>query len=249
MKPLITITTDFGDQFAAVQIRMVAYTHGFEGELIENHSVSPFSIIEGSFEMSVLACFAPEKSVHVGVIDPGVGSSRSGIIIQTKKGYLVGPNNGLLAQTATEQEIVSIWKIDESFFNDVTNTFHGRDIFIKLAVLLSQGKTPQDCKCTALSPSDLIQIHMVDGQVIHIDDYGNLKLFYTQELHTNHPFILRDKKGKKYAIPVVTTFTDVPLGYPLFYKGSSNTLELAIHQGSAKEYFDVTIEDILQIQN
>ena len=147
MKNIITITTDFGDQFAAAQLHAIIATYNFDGNIIENHSITPFSIEEGAFEIWQLSKFTPENTVHLGVVDPGVGSSRWGIIIKTKKGWYVGPDNGLLYPAATRDGITQVWKIKEESFGDISNTFHGRDVFVKAAVLLSQGKKPQDFEC------------------------------------------------------------------------------------------------------
>lgn len=151
MHKLITITTDFKDGFATSQLKAVIAALGFAGQIIENHDVTPFSIIEGAYGIWQLAKFCPLGSVHVGVVDPGVGSSRVGIIIQTQNHWFVGPDNGLLYPAATADKIVSVWRINENYFGQVSHTFHGRDVFIKSAVLLAQGKFPEDFGCTKIT--------------------------------------------------------------------------------------------------
>lgn len=242
----ITITTDFGDQFATAQLKAVITTLGFTGNLIENHSVTPFSIIEGAFQIALLSEFTPEKTIHVGVIDPGVGNSRSGIVIETTRSWFIGPNNGLLYEAARKQRIKYIWRIKEAFFGPlVSKTFHGRDIFIKTAVQLAHSKRPNDFLCTQLSKNELIKIEFKKGQVLHIDHYGNIKVFYPYPLHKKQLTI--QTNSYSFKIPIVDTFSNVKEGSPLAYIGSSNTLELAVNLKRADKYFNLKVGDILDI--
>ena len=107
-KNLITLTTDLGDQFAVAQLHVVLARDGFDGRVIENHSVTPFSILEGAFEIDALSRFTPVGTIHVGVVDPDVGSDRRGVVIRTKKSWFVGPDNGLLYPTAVHDEIQQV---------------------------------------------------------------------------------------------------------------------------------------------
>lgn len=146
-QPLITITTDFGDQFSASQLKAVIFSLGFTGEIIENHDVSSFSVLEGAYGIWQLSKFCPPNTIHVGVVDPGVGSQRNGIVIKTKDFWFVGPDNGLLWKAACQNKILQTWKIDESYFGPVSTTFHGRDVFVKVAALLSKNNHPEDFGC------------------------------------------------------------------------------------------------------
>ena len=237
-KQIITITTDLGDGFATAQLEAVVASWGFDGRLIENHDVKPFSILEGAYGIWQLAKFCPKGTVHLGVVDPGVGSERAGIIIKTKKAWLVGPDNGLLYPAAVSDSParspsghlagVGIWMIDESEFGEVANTFHGRDVFIKAAVKLSQGQLPESFGC---KPNGEIQkLEFAQGQVLHIDHYGNVKIW-----------------GKKtFGLPIVKTFSDVAEGEPLLINGSSDLLELAVNCGNAAETFGLKLGQVIE---
>lgn len=245
MDKLITITTDFGDQFASSQLHAVLASFGFNGKVVENHSTTPFSIIEGSFQIKTLTNFCPKDSVHVGVIDPGVGSKREGIVIKTNNSYYVGPNNGLFYPAAANESIQKLWKLDENYFgNSVTNTFHGRDVFIKAAALLAKGKKPKSFGCKQISLDKLIKLEYKSGQVLHVDHYGNIKINYNQE---NIKFN-KLKVGKK-TIPFVNTFSDSEIGKLIAYIGSSGTLELAVNQGSANKIFKLRPGDLISFRN
>ncbi len=238
MRNVITITTDFGDQFAASQLRAVIATLGFKGEIIENHSVTPFAISEGAFEIKQIAKFSPHGSIHVGVVDPGVGTSRWGIVIETPRSWFVGPNNGLLYAAACEEGILNIWKIEESAFGkEVTNTFHGRDIFIKAAVYIAQGKDPIHFNCSSIGINLLEKISFAEGEIVHIDRYGNYKIHWTHKLIMGKKLILQTHKKEKVTIPIVKTFDDVSPKKPLAMLGSNGTLEIAVNLASAVKTF------------
>jgi len=238
----LTITTDFGDRFAAAQLHAVIDSLGFTGRTIENHSIPPFVIHSGAFEMKLLCKYAKKDSVHLGVVDPGVGGPRAGIIIKTKNCWFVGPDNGLLYPAAKSDGIEKIWRVNESKFENVTKTFHGRDVFVKAAVYLAKGKKPEEFGSRLLCQNTIIPLNFVDGQVLHIDAYGNLKVFWSKKLVCGDSI-----KINKKTLPVVNTFEDVKIGQPLAYQGSSGTLELAINQGSFAKKYRVSHKDILNI--
>ncbi len=247
-KKLITLTTDFGDQFAVVQLHAVTMLLGFWGRVIENHSVTAFSILEGAFEIDVLADFSPHDTIHVGVVDPGVGSRRRGIVIRTKKSWYVGPDNGLLYPAAVDESIQQVWELNESKIGGtISHTFHGRDVFIKAAVYLAKGKKPEDFGSRKIDPAQLIKLKIKQGQVVHIDNYGNVKVFYKDHLRPGNTLQIKIK-GKKFSVPIVKTFSDVEQGKPLALLGSSGTLELAINYSRGDTFFGAKLGDVLQIE-
>lgn len=228
MNQIITITTDFGDGFATSQLGAVVAGLGFKGQLIENYDVKPYSVIEGAYGVWQLSKYCPAGTVHLGVVDPGVGSDRAGIIIKTKNFWWVGPDNGLLWPGAARDVIEKVWRLEESRFGDVASTFHGRDVFIKAVVKLAQGRWPEEFGCTA--NGEIQKLEFTEGQVVHIDHYGNAKIW-----------------GKKtFGLPVVKTFSDVPEGTPLVLNGSSDLLELAVNCGNAAERFGLKLGQVIE---
>lgn len=247
MNTLITITTDFGDQFASAQLKAVIASLDFNGQIIENHSVSPFSIVEGAFEIGLLAYYSPKNSVHIGVVDPSVGSTRQGIIIKTKKSWFVGPDNGLLYQAAIQEHIINVWKIEESKISSkFSNTFHGRDIFIKVAVFIAKGKSVDTFVHSKINPKTLVTSYFKPGQVLHIDYYGNIKIYWKEPIKFGEKLIIKANK-KSFTIPIVKTFADVAPGTPLAYMGSSNILEIAVNLGRADKHFKFKIGQLLHV--
>lgn len=247
MTKLITITTDFHDSFATAQLKAVAASLGFNGNLIENHEVSPFSIFEGAFQIATLARYSPPDSVHVGIVDPGVGTARRGIVVKTKRNWFVAPDNGILSPVLTDEGIKRVWKIKEKRISkELSNTFHGRDVFIKVAVMLAQGKTPSNFDCEQIKPETLDKISFRDGQVLQVDCYGNIKVFWTHKLNLGKKIILSNHV-KKYEFPIVKTFANVPPGKPLAYLGSNGTLEIAVNLGSAAKEYKIQSGELLNI--
>lgn len=239
----IVITTDFGDQLASAQLQAVMATLGFTGKIIENHSVRSFSILEGAYAMKLVAAYAPKDAVHLGVVDPGVGSTRDGIIIQTTFGWLVGPDNGLLYPAAQEHGIKHVWKIHENkISNHVSNTFHGRDVFIKAAVFLAQDTHPNKFHATPILTSDIIPLEFAEGQILHIDDYGDIKIHWPHRLTVGKKLTVTWSR-QTITVPIVRTFSDVAEGKPLALLSSSGTLELAVNLRNAANYFDAHVGD------
>lgn len=246
MKHTLTITTDFGDSFSTSQLHAVIDSFGFTGRVIENHSTAQFSIKSGAFEILLLSKFTKPGTVHLGVIDPGVGSERAGIAIKTKNFWFVGPDNGLLYPASNEDKIEEVWRLNEGFFPDVTKTFHGRDVFIKSALYLAMGKPPEKFGCTKFS-GEIIPLDFDKGEILHIDAYGNLKVYWPEKLRVGDKLRI-GKNGSSFEVPVVHTFDDVKINEPLAYEGSSRTLELAINQANFAEKFNIENNQILEIE-
>ncbi len=235
---LITFTTDLGDQFAAARLKIRAIKLGYRGEIVENHNVTPFSIVEGAFILNRMArdCL-PGSATHVAIVDPDVGSKRRGIILRTERSFLIGPDNGVLVPTATEEGIKEAWKIDEGKINGrISVTFHGRDVFTPAAVYLAQGRKPESFGCTRIDPSSLVKFAFEPGQVAHVDHYGNLKILGHEAPAKGSRLSFRSNSQCVVA-PFRRTFSDVPPGTPVAIWGSDDTLELAVNQGRADMLF------------
>lgn len=247
MKNVITITTDLGDNFAAAQLQAVITSMGYKGKIIENHDVTHFSITEGAFQIMALCKFCPKNSIHVGIVDPGVGSDRRGIIIRTNNYWFVGPDNGLLYPAAEQDGIQTVCCLQETKISDyVSNTFHGRDVFVKAAVYLSQKITPEAFQSQDISISHLQKLSFQNGQVLHIDHYGNIKIYWPKQIVVGEKLIVKNKKFH-LEVPIVKTFSDVPPQSPLALLGSHLTLELAVNLVDAARLFDIHINDVLTI--
>ena len=245
---MISIVTDFGDQFAASQLRAVLATLAYTGPINENHDIKPFAISEGAFAIVVMGRFSPKDTIHVGVVDPGVGSKRRGIVIRGKRAWYVGPDNGLLYPAASKEGIVSAWQLQmKRISEEVSNTFHGRDVFIKAAAFLAAKQTPEEFGSKKISVSTLKKLLFREGQVLHVDHFGNIKIYWSGDITVGREMHLRTSK---YIIeaPVVRVFNDVGQGRPLAYMGSHNTLEFAVNLANASKIYDIHLDDVLKIE-
>ena len=245
---MISIVSDLGDQFATSQLKAVLATLGYTNPVNENHDIKPFAINEGAFALRIVSKFSPPNTIHVGVVDPGVGSKRRGVIIRSKKDWFVGPDNGLLYPAAALEGITGAWVLREkSVSEEVSNTFHGRDVFIKAAAYLDAGQMPEDFKSQKVLVSTLKKLEFKNGQVLHVDHYGNIKIHWNGEITIGRTMMLHTNK---YIIeaPVVRIFNDVIQGRPLVYRGSHNTLEFAVNLANASKIYDVNLDDVLTIE-
>ena len=142
--PLVTLLTDFGlsDVYVA-QMKGVILRRCPKCQIVDlSHSVERHNIAEGAFLLESSVPYFPKKSIHIAVIDPGVGGRRLPIIVGSKSAILVGPDNGILSLAAAKLGVSRAYRIDQSMLGieDVSSTFHGRDIFAVVAAELANGR-------------------------------------------------------------------------------------------------------------
>jgi S-adenosylmethionine hydrolase len=222
------------------------------------HQVTPFDIAEGARFLAGSAPYFPKDAVFVGVIDPGVGSTRKAIIAKSKVGqYFVVPDNGLLTLVQDRDGIEAAREITNPQWmigTKLSSTFHGRDIFSPAGAHLARGDDWTQAG-PELDVSKLVRLELhsatiddkgLHGQVIGTDGpFGNLVLNIPAEtfaqLGYQHgdvvPVVLN---GHKYQFPFVKTFSDVPVGKPLFYIDSRGRLSLGINQRNFSQTYKVT---------
>jgi hypothetical protein len=178
------------------------------------------------------------------VVDPGVGSSRRSILVETEKYFFIGPDNGALSFALENEKIKKVVELTNKkyFLQDVSNTFHGRDIFAPVAAQLSKGvpvnkfgePTTEYKKFTILSPR--IHRHGVSGKVIYTDHFGNLVTNISggmvQKLALKKMVIkIKDYKIEKLS----SSYVDSAPGQILAIVGSNDCLEIAVNQGNASQ--------------
>ena len=155
------------------------------------HAISKWNIMEGAFILWQIISFIPKKGIVVGVVDPGVGTERRAIIIETDKHYFIGPDNGLLYPVSLYDKILSVIDIEiKKLENKVSSTFHGRDVFAPIAAYISLGR---DIRIFGkeISWDDInklscekirISYEKITGSIIYIDEFGNLTTNVSCEL-------------------------------------------------------------------
>ena len=184
MSNLITLLTDYGtrDSFVANMKGMILKTNP-QAQLIDiTHEIAPQDIWEGAFTLKSAYAQFPKGTIHLAVVDPGVGSTRRPIIVVTESYYFVGPDNGLFSLVYLEAERLRAHQITAShYFNAAPGqTFHGRDVFAPVAAWLAKGISAGNF---GEEISDFVKLNVptakvadkaIDGHVVHIDRFGNL---------------------------------------------------------------------------
>jgi len=265
LKPsgIITLTTDFGesDPYVAM-MKGVILSINPDAKIIDiSHQIPAGSIQEGGLIIKESYTYFPSGTVHVGVVDPGVGGTRRPIAVLVDNYFFVGPDNGLFSTIIETQRHAVVIHLKETkyWMQSISPTFHGRDIFAPVAAHLSLGvnpflmgekidnPTPLAYPLPHKNNSDLV------GEIIRVDHFGNLITNITRE-HLS-PFLaskdLIITVGRLTLKKISTTYNDVPEDQPLALIGSSDLLEIAINMGRAADYFgqDTVIGTKVQISS
>ncbi len=249
MHTIITLTTDFGFADPWVGI-MKGVMLSINPELVFvdlAHGIQPQDIVAGALALADSVPFFPRGSIHVAVIDPGVGSSRRPVVIKSSVCYFVGPDNGLF-WPAVERlgGLEKAWQItrEEFLLKPLSATFHGRDIFAPVAAHLSLG-TPasefgpevEDLQKLML-PQAVREERSIRGEVIHIDSFGNLITnIQAEDLESLDQQRLEVFLAGVMIGTISGAYSEVPEGAAVAVVGSSGRLEIACFRGSAAAYF------------
>ena len=248
--PTVVFMTDFGvvdDSVALCKGVMYGITPNLR--IVDlTHQVTPFSISDGARFLFGATPYFPAASVFVVVIDPGVGSARKPVVVESKRGqFFVLPDNGLMTMVEDRDGIEAIREItnqDWMIGSKVSSTFHGRDIFSPVGARLARGDdwTQVGPELKQLVRLDLkppkLDDHGLSGEVIALDGpYGNLVTNLDAEsfakLGYQHGEKLRvTVAGHELEMPFVKTFSDVPLHQPLLYIDSRGRVSFALNQGN-----------------
>jgi len=257
-KPTVVFMTDFGVANDAVAI-CKAVMYGIAPDLRirdVTHSVTPYSIEEGARFLAGVSPYYPAGTVFVGVVDPGVGTSRKAVVVKTKKGqFFVVPDNGLVSPVVDRDGLDSAREITNTGWmigDKVSSTFHGRDIFSPVGAHLAAGG---DWTLVGPVVTDLVRLTPktstttdkgIEGDVIGLDDpYGSLITDIPGEEFKRLGYVLGDKvtvqiNKKPFTAPFMKTFMDVPVGSPLLYVDSRGRVGLAVNQGSFSQVNKIT---------
>jgi len=257
MSPIITLTTDFGleDEFVGV-MKGVILSICPAAKLIDiTHNIRPHDIQHTALILQSSYSYFPKKSIHVAVVDPGVGTDRQIIALKQNDHLFLAPDNGVLSPFLKEDCIAHQVTNTDFFLDPGSATFHGRDIIAPVAAHLAQG-VPLDELGPQISvnqlvnhplPNALITDTSLTGTVVDIDRFGNLVTNITQQdIDTFAPrsqtSLILSLNGTKIR-GIDTTFDDVQPGAPVTILGSRNLLEIAVNQGSAAQFFNAHIKD------
>jgi S-adenosylmethionine hydrolase len=250
----ISFLTDFGltDDFVgtchgvikriAPDVQIIDITHG----------IAPQAVLQGALVLRNTLPYMP-AGVHLAVVDPGVGSSRRPVIIGDTEGrFFVGPDNGLLVPAADCNGIASVHELANPAYalDQVSRTFHGRDLFSPAAAHLALGVEPSELG-PPLSADALVRIDvpvatidggLIDVAVLYVDRFGNMQLNLTRDDLERAGVVPGTRfevevAGERYFATAARTFADARPGEIVLYEDSYRNVAIAINRGSAAEMF------------
>jgi len=253
---IVTLTTDFGQAGSyAGAVKGVLLGINPELRIVDiTHEISPFNILEGALLLNSFYQFFPSGTIHLVVVDPGVGGKRKGILVRTDDYFFVGPDNGVFSFIYDQEKVRGMINLTNSeyFLGKPSSTFHARDIFAPVSAYLSLGINPEEFgppaeECLKLKlPQPVQKKNRLTGEIVYIDNFGNLVTnieansiakarriqirIKNKKLNRLNLFYEQEKKGKLLALI-----------------GSSNFLEIAVNQGDAQKLLKAKTGDKITI--
>lgn len=245
---IVTLTTDFGvtDHFVGTMKGVICNINPSVQIVDICNSVHSYDLLEGAITIAQAYHYFPANTVHVVVVDPGVGTARRPILVNTTKYLFVAPDNGVMSLVYDREERVSVRHIaaEHYFVQPVSNTFHGRDIFAAVAGYLSKGVEPHkfgdevtDYVRFAAPKPKAVSEKQIKGVVIKVDKFGNLITNFTPrdipQLVTQKPGPFKILIAKSEITKLRTAYAQGAPGEVFAILGSMGYLEIATNRGSA----------------
>ncbi|HUO35521.1 MAG TPA: SAM-dependent chlorinase/fluorinase [Candidatus Acidoferrum sp.] len=245
-RPIITLTTDYGtnDHFVGAMKGVILNVNPEATVVDVTHGVIPHDILDGALAIGRAYKYFPARTIHVVVVDPGVGTQRRPILVAGDTHYFVAPDNGVLSVVFDQSETLHAWHItsEHYFLHPVSNTFHGRDIFAPVAGWLSKswqtasfGEEITDFVRFSI-PKPKSQGSQVKGVVLRVDHFGNL---ITNVSPQDVPALAAPdgkvtvRAGNAEIKKICSTFAEGAPGEPIGILGSSGYLEIVVNKGNA----------------
>jgi S-adenosyl-L-methionine hydrolase (adenosine-forming) len=253
-RPIITLTTDFGlhDHFVGT-VKGVILNILPEVEIVDIcHSVTPFDLLEGALTIAAAYSYFPAGTVHLVVVDPGVGTSRRAIVATTARYEFVAPDNGVLSMVYRREERLVVHSVsaEHYFLQPVSATFQARDIFAPVAAYLAKGVAPAkfgdeiaDFVRLDLPRPQRLGESTLRGQVLKVDHFGNLVTNIAPQdapiLTQPQASALKILVGGRAIAGVKRAYSEGDLEEVFAILGSMGYLEIAAKQASAAKILAV----------
>ena len=251
--PIITLTTDFGlqDHFVGT-MKGVILEYAPDAHLVDiSHSVQPFDVFDGALTIAQAYSYFPNRTVHMVIVDPGVGTARRPIVVTTEKHIFVAPDNGVLSLILDREERISVRHVtaEHYYLQPVSNTFHGRDIFAPIAAYLAKGVDPDRLgdeitdyvRFSAPKPKPIDE-HTLRGVVLKVDRFGNLITNITPKdapmIFDAEPHPFKIVLGKREITQMHTAYAEGAPGEVFGILGSMGFLEIAANRGTAAKLLE-----------
>jgi S-adenosylmethionine hydrolase len=256
--PIITLTTDFGskDPFVGIMKGVILTINPAANIIDITHEISPQNILEASYAIQASYAYFPHRTIHIVVVDPGVGSSRRPLLISVGQYYFIGPDNGIFSRIYEAEENAEVIHVNAThyFLSQESTTFHGRDIFAPVGAWLSKGITIEkfgdhvEDYVSIPKPVPVIQSDKsIEGEVVYIDRFGNLITNIAEQAIKN---LIESSPDK--AIQVTVKNMEIPMKN--YYAESSDEglyaiinsfahLELFVNKGNASTKYNIAVGD------
>jgi S-adenosylmethionine hydrolase len=256
---IITLLTDFGtkDSYVA-SIKGVILSINPHCLVVDiTHQVSPHDIQEGAFILANAYSYFPKGTIHLSVVDPGVGGARKPILLVTQNYFFIGPDNGLFTLVAQKERVTQVVVLTEQryFLSKVSKTFHGRDLFAPVAAHLSLGIKPvafgheMNTIIKIGFQNPILKEGKLLGEILHIDTFGNLVSNIDKEnlfrFTKGQPFVIR--AGGKTISGLKEGYWEGKKGEPIALLGSSGFLEISVREGNARKMLKLKRGDQIAI--
>lgn len=245
-RPIITLTTDYGNNDHLVgTLKGVILKINPDVNIVDiTHNVAPYDLLDGALAIGSAYSYFPPRTIHIVVVDPGVGTDRRPLLVSGETQYFVAPDNGVLSLVYDREEslLVRHANVEHYYLQPVSKTFHGRDIFAPIAAWLSKGSQAAsmgdeitDYKKFAM-PKPKTADGVVKGVVLRVDSFGNLVTNFRPEdlpasaLETG---TVQFKIGSQTVGKLVDTFAKGNPGEVFAYVGSNGFVEFGINRGNA----------------
>ncbi len=247
---IVTLTTDFGgaDHFAGAMRGVILGVNPAAQVVDLCNSVNSFDVLDGALMIAQGYRYFPPDTIHLVVVDPGVGSARRPLLVTTSKHYFIAPDNGVLSLVMDREERVSVRHItsEHYFLHPVSNTFHGRDVFAPCAGWLSKGVEAEkfgeeitDYARFQLPKPKMISEHTLKGAVLKVDKFGNLITNLTPE---NAPAVFAEGATVRITVGEAAVSAGIRSAYAEGQAGelfgvlnSMGFLEIACKRGAASQ--------------
>lgn len=256
--PIITLTTDFGlsDHYVGT-MKGVILTRCPHATIIDiTHDLPAFSILTGAYSISQAARFFPSQTIHVVVIDPGVGTHRKPILVEAGNQKFIAPDNGVLALVLQQHKAATVREITNRnlWLESPSQTFHGRDLFAPVAASLAAKLASAEQVGPVLykyeSLPDLhprqVENGIWNGSVLNIDHFGNVITSFLS--NTSSTSFTLEANGQQINA-IHRTFGEAPPGQLFAYHGSSGYIEIGINQQSAAVALKVSTGDQVTLRD
>lgn len=259
IQPVITLITDFGlqDGYVGVVKGVITKINPSVKIIDISNNIESQNIFQAAYVLYSSYAYFPKGTIHVVVVDPGVGSKRKVLCLKTKDYLFIAPDNGVLSFIAAREESPSIREVTNKklFLPEISDTFHGRDIFAPTAAHLSKGFSYKDLgkRASKIKEIDLPKPirsprGVLKGEIIYVDGFGNLITNINRDMIDR----LREKSenlvivvGRRKLNKISNSYADVGVGDVVAILGSSGYLEISVNHGSARDVLNLKKGDKL----